>query len=393
MLKSEHLQYRLRGGQAYPRFAQPRQALPVAEQVLEVLKLHLHSRRAEIDEALQALEGDSPQYPLWRGLAHLALAEAEFKPVTTLDPVALRQQVFTRSAQRGYGEREAQGVLLELAQELEITPEELQEALYADLAENQRLTEVPPVSPQELLERYNLAQAQGLLYSAVRMVIHAYRNQVGEYKKLFRYLKFYRLMFAVEGDLDSGYRISVDGPASLFAQTRRYGIQMAALLPALLHVSKWEMTADLLLEGKTVQYALDSQVQLRSHYPRPPEFDSMLESSFAQRFARLDTPWRLEREVEVVDLRGTVFLPDFALRHPDGRLVHLEIVGFWHPEYLRRKLAKVRQARLDNLVLAVSQRLALGEEQLLDLPARVIWFKGQLRPEQVLAVLGDQSPE
>ncbi|HCB13504.1 MAG TPA: hypothetical protein DEP36_08065, partial [Gammaproteobacteria bacterium] len=60
--------------------------------------------------------------------------------------------------------------------------------------------------------------------------------------------------------------------------------------------------------------------------------------SFARRWEKLGTPWALEREVEIVDLKGTVFVPDFALRHADGQVVHIEIMGFWHPDYLRRKL-------------------------------------------------------
>jgi len=182
----------------------------------------------------------------------------------------------------------------------------------------------------------------------------------------------------------------VDGPASLFQATRRYGVRMAALLPALLHVTRWELTARLWLQGQAVEYALDWRAvsqRLRSHYPRPPEFDSVLEATFARRWEKLQTPWQLEREVEVVDLKGTVFLPDFTLRHPDGRRVYLEIVGFWHPEYLRRKLEKVRAARMDHLILAVSRRLALSQEALADLPGRVLWFKGQIQPEAVLEML------
>jgi predicted nuclease of restriction endonuclease-like RecB superfamily len=82
----------------------------------------------------------------------------------------------------------------------------------------------------------------------------------------------------------------------------------------------------------------------------------------------LETPWTLEREVEIIDLKGTVFLPDFALRHPDGRTIYVEIVGFWHPDYLKRKLGKVRRAGLPNLILAVSERLKVGEGDLKGLP-------------------------
>lgn len=390
MLKSEHLAYTVRSGRAYPRFVRPDRGLPWAEAVLGVIAEHHRLRRGELMEALHALEGDSPDYNLVRGLAHLALSEAEFALGTSLEPARLREEAFALAAQRGYGTPTTQGVLRELAERHALEASQIPALLYADLPENHLLVRLPDLTPAQLLDRYNLAQAQGLLYSATHLVLQVHRNEVGEYKKLFRYLKFYRLMFTVEGDLDSGYRIHVDGPASLFQATRRYGVRMAALLPALLHVTRWELTARLWLQGQAVEYALDwraASQRLRSHYPRPPEFDSMLEATFIRRWEKLQTPWRLEREVEVVDLKGTVFLPDFALRHPDGRRVYLEIVGFWHPEYLRRKLEKVRAARMDHLILAVSRRLALSQEALSDLPGRVLWFKGQIQPEAVLEML------
>ena len=74
----------------------------------------------------------------------------------------------------------------------------------------------------------------------------------------------------------------------------------------------------------------------------------------------LDTPWRLEREVELVDLGGTVMIPDFRLVHPDGRAVLLEIVGYWRPEYLKRKFQKIARSGHTDLVIAVSERLNHG---------------------------------
>lgn len=57
-------------------------------------------------------------------------------------------------------------------------------------------------------------------------------------------------------------------------------------------------------------------------------------------------------------------IPDFSFTHrKDGRRALLEIVGFWHPNYLRRKLAKVRQAGRRDLILLVyeSANVAEGE--------------------------------
>ena len=37
------------------------------------------------------------------------------------------------------------------------------------------------------------------------MVMHLYRNDPGQYKLMFRYLKLFRLMTYIEGDADQGF--------------------------------------------------------------------------------------------------------------------------------------------------------------------------------------------
>jgi predicted nuclease of restriction endonuclease-like RecB superfamily len=388
MLPSELLLSSRRGPQVYPRFLKERQYAWAAE-VLALIAAHQHKTRAELQNALRALEGDSPDYRIVRGFAHLALDAAEFTlALPEVEPEQLRRDVFTLAAATGYGERQASAVLEALGERYGLEPETLRDALYADLPERHVLSVLPDFTTATLVDRYNLAQAQGLLYSALYMHIIAHRNVPGEYRRLFQRLKFHGLMYAVEGNLQDGYQIHVDGPASLFRQTRRYGIKMATFLPALLHISRWEMQAVLSIGGRETTYQLGSEdSRLRSHYPPAPAYDSLLERSFAERWQKLDTPWVLEREVAIVDLKGTVFVPDFALRHPDGRIVHVEIMGFWHPDYLRRKLDKIRRADMNNLILAVSDRLNVGEEDLQRIPGPVIFFKGKLEPRQVLAVM------
>ena len=387
MLPSALLFSNRRGAQVYPRFLRPEQH-PWAAEVLNLIHAHQHKTRGELQEALRALEGDSPDYRVIRGFAHLALNDAEFAlALQEVEPETLRREAFTLAARSGYGEPQAQTVLATLAEKYRLEPEVLRDALYADLPENHVLAALPDFTPANLVDRYNLAQAQGLLYCALHLRITAHRNVPGEYRRLFHQLKFHGLMYAVEGNLEDGYQIYVDGPASLFKQTRKYGIRMAGFLPALLHISRWEMEAVLQMEGREAVYGLTSQAPLVSHYAKPPAYDSLLEQSFAERWSKLNTPWALEREVEVIDLKGTVFVPDFALRHPDDRIVHIEIMGFWHPDYLRRKLDKVRRANRQNLILAVSDRLNVGEEDLRNIPGPVIFFKGKLEPRQVMVVI------
>jgi predicted nuclease of restriction endonuclease-like RecB superfamily len=77
--------------------------------------------------------------------------------------------------------------------------------------------------------------------------------------------------------------------------------------------------------------------------------------------------------------------------HPDGRSFLFEIVGYWRPEYLRKKFAQVRRAGRQDLILAISERLNLERAgvQTDDLPARVVWFKDKVLPRAVLEVLGE----
>lgn len=392
MLPSELLFSFKRGAQVYPRFLR-REQHAWAEQVLQLIGEHQHRPRGELQTALRALEGDSPDYRIVRGFAHLALNAAEFTLATgELEPEALRREVFTAAAERGYGETQAQWVLESVAPRYRLEPEALREALYADLPENHLLTVLPEFTPDQLVDRYNLAQAQGLLYAALYLRLIAHRNVPGEYRRLFQQLKFHGLMYTVEGNLDDGYQIYVDGPASLFKQTRKYGLQMALFLPALLRVSRWEMEAVLQRDSQELSYRLDSTSPLRSLQAPPPAYDSLLEARFADRWDKLGTPWALEREVEIIDLKGTVFVPDFALRHADGRVAHVEIMGFWHPDYLRRKLDKLRRAAMPDLIVAVSERLNAGADDFRDIPGPVLFFKGKLEPRQVLAVLESAAP-
>ena len=117
----------------------------------------------------------------------------------------------------------------------------------------------------------------------------------------------------------------------------------------------------------------------------------MLEASFAKSWTKAKTEWRLEREVDLIPLPGSVMIPDFRLVHPDGREYLLEIVGYWRPEYLQKKFYQVRNSDTENLILAVSERLNLDKAgvKFTDLPNKLIWFKNKLNFKAVLEILDD----
>ena len=374
----------------------------MATDLISCFEESIGKTQGTLDRLLLEFEGDSPDFRIKRGLAHLVKNSfCTFEIVSPLEPPLLRQKVFFQAAETVSSTQETEKTLAIIANSLtrelkqEILPIQVREGLYADLPENRILTQLDPIEPQALIHRYNLAQVQGIFYRATHITLNAHRNVPGEYKLLFRYLKLFQLMAYIEGDADQGFTITVDGPASLFKVSTRYGLAIAKLLPALLHVTRWSLHATLQTRDfytgapKTGRYSLDSHCNLVSHYPPGKPYDSMLEESFAKRWEKLKTEWVLEREVDLIPIPGSVMIPDFRLVHPDGRVYLLEIVGYWRPEYLQKKFAQVRKSDCDNLILAVSERLNLEKAgvKIKDTPATVVWFKDKLIPKAVLEAI------
>ncbi|MBE9159926.1 DUF790 family protein [Nodosilinea sp. LEGE 06152] len=403
-LPSDLLIYRFQGEGLQPkRLAVDGANRAIAADLIQLFQQQVGHTQGDLNRQLQEIEGEDTNYRIKRGLAHiLRNSFATFDVVSPLEPLELRRRVFALAAQTVPSLTAAEEHLTALGQQLseeldrEVSLTDLRQGLYADRQDNHILIEFDAPTPDALIHRYNLSQTQGVFYKASDLVMHLYRNDPGEYKLMFRYLKLFRLMTYIEGDADQGFTITIDGPASLFKPSTRYGVDIAKLIPAILHVSKWRLTATLQMKDsytqqvKPRQFTLDSDCGLVTHYPPGKTYDSMIEESFVSRWPA-KTPWRLEREVDLVPLPGSVMIPDFRVVHPDGREYLLEIVGYWRPEYLRKKFAQVRKSGRDNLILAVSERLNLENAgvDIANVPAQVVWFKTKLQPKVVLEMLGD----
>jgi predicted nuclease of restriction endonuclease-like RecB superfamily len=193
-------------------------------------------------------------------------------------------------------------------------------------------------------------------------------------------------MFWAEPLPQGGYRIDQDGPISPFVSaTTRYGRQMAAFLPALLLFEYWRMQAYVRppqAKGEAL-YRLDHTCSLKTHFKSSGTFDSRLEEDFAQEFEQKiggkRGHWRLLRESEVLLLGDTVMVPDFVLvdEADETRKILIELVGFWHPNYLRRKVEKVHAANCAHLLLLVYQGLNVTEEAFEGSTSEVVFFQNK----------------
>ena len=371
--------------------------LTLAQALLDLFGEHKGLTRGELHEALKKHLAFSPDYLIHRGLSKLLLDLAEFHVVqkSGIDPKLLRARIFSRASENAPIVMQPDmihpvtkhHILEAIALELNTDADTIASEMYADLPQNHILATFDPPTPEWLLNRYNVALAQGILYNCIRMRLIAYKNIPARYKQLFKFIKFYQLLHSITGDLNSGYEILLDGPVSMFRLSRKYGLQMATFFPALLLCTKWKMEAEILTgEDQKRYFVLTSdQQQLTSHYKDAAQYDSLLEEKFAAHFQKLQSAWQLERETEIVNLKETVFIPDFTFRHKvDGRVALLEIVGFWRSDYLKRKLDKIRRAGLRHLIIAVSATLNTSEEDFRDLPGSVFFFKTAINPKDVL---------
>jgi predicted nuclease of restriction endonuclease-like RecB superfamily len=371
------------------------EALPRLEPALAVYRARVGQTRGQVrNAARQALQGLRPDRI--EPLVKLLDDAATYTWPSTARSGERRLEVFAAAA-ACHPLLEATAAPALLAAAFRPPPSDHAEAvalLYADYPEFHRLAAFPlDYTAAALRADYNLAQAQALLYSATRVTVEAGRD----FKHILRYARLARLLHRVErlqgGRLreaskqrrqDSpsaspagGYRFVLDGPNSVLRRTRAYGVDFARFLAALVRLGDWRLRAEIELRKgwRPFTFTLTSDDGLGTALGAPPEFDSDLEAAIARKFGRERGGWQLEREGAVLDVGGSLLVPDFVFRHQDGTEVVLEIVGYWTPEYLADKLRKLSTVRGVNLLVAVPSHLAVRAGPLL---ATVLPFKRRL---------------
>src|SRR5574341_331237 len=220
-----------RGNRIFPRYLQsddPRHLQTAADLAL-IVEQHAGRRRAELEQALDEYIGVGTDYKILRGLIKLLTDRCEFSTANAFDPAEIRRALFNKaSAQHPVITDSARELIIaEAAAELECSPEEAMTGLYADLAGNQKLIAFEKMNAEELLDRYNLAQAQALLYRCSEMRLWIEPQEPGVTRRIFTEIKAFRLIHAIKGNPALGYEVQLSGPVSIFHHSQRYCVQIA----------------------------------------------------------------------------------------------------------------------------------------------------------------------
>ncbi len=397
MLTREHAIAEYKNRRIYPDRLNRRdhgQYLRYAEEMLEIYRRGTGKTRRRLHGAVRKVFENEPDCPSRRIDAFCKLLDdvSEYTRDIRGKAFNLRKKVFRLAApyfplvqmvDRLFDHDEAE-VKAKIAGEMERPWNEIEGDLFADVIEFHRLKAFEGYpGAGEFLSRYNVAQVQAALYRAVEMTVWA----GDDFKTILRYAKLARLMHTIRREGEGRYRIRFDGPASVLRKTRRYGIGMAKFLPSLLACRDWRMQARIATgrRGYMVSLPLSPEDRLKSHHPVPGDFDSSFEEVFAGKWGDgVREGWRLDREGEILFKGQRVFTPDFVLRHEDGRIVYLEIVGFWTPGYLEEKFKILDAFREYNILVAVAESLV---EDVPQLHFNAIRFKTSLSLKDVLSRL------
>ncbi|HVX03001.1 MAG TPA: DUF790 family protein [Nitrososphaera sp.] len=405
-------------------------------------------RKAELDGRISEIESEYRDFKLVRGLCALLERRCTFSSAATasslssslhnkggsiiavpVDPVIIRKALFEESSRRGFAltDLERKEIIDLVAARLHLSADAIAETMWSDRDDNLVLEKFDAIDASSLVGWYNLALVQTLLFNCTKLEFSVSGGL--NWKRVLRKVKRLGLMYYLQQESkDNKKKIvcSIEGPLSLFRLTDRYGTALAKLLPSIVilsrgsewHVNAWIMRRT--MEGRRTLYEFrlsdfeapsllltdpfyyyhdnnnnnnneasggerQQQQQQQSYSPAPDYFDSAVEVKFARRFeAAAVAGWKLVREPDpLIVSDGRAFIPDFMFEKY-GRRVYLEIVGFWTPEYLERKLKKLADviinigdnnnsnAEATDLLIALNRDLACSNAVLSSLSFHVI---------------------
>lgn len=405
MLTSDLLRARVRGPSIKPSCVDPDDpdVIELAERVYEAFSSGV-AESARLGEILAELEditqgGDAK---IGKGLIKIAQDRCLTEVESEIDPAEVRMAVFLKAAElrpislqalpesmgAGEGERmpvTRDQVLALVGETYGVSGEQLAEQLYADLPSERRIDRFEVPTPRWLIDRYNLALAQGLLVGATEVRVVLGKPTVPRMRQLSRWIKFEQLLCKIEQEGER-VQIVVDGPVSLFGPSTRYGLNLARLFPAIvLQEPPWRVEATVLWSKarQRKQLVITSEDGFVSHYADTGAYRTRTVEHLISRFSEPVRGYTLSTELSTLNLGRELLFPDFSLQHPDGHIVHVEVFGFWRAEALQQRLVALDKSEGTKLILAVSRKLRSGEEPLPEDP-RIVPYTDAISPTKLV---------
>lgn len=349
----------------------------LAEDTARILSSHVGKARKGLSLELRTADDFGAPPKLKKAIQKLSLDRAVFNEQDSAPLLELRRVVFLastkarRTAPLRYSRQE---VLESVSAELGLPPSEIETRLYSDLPEEATLVSFAPI--EGIHETLRQAQEEAVLLRAVSVTIDLIASSQEIYRQIFRELKFrgllYRLSPYVPPEESAkapafAYRITVDGPFSLFESVSKYGLELALFSRVLPLADAYSLTAMVSwgIEKKSVVYRAQGKKGAQSG--GAPSVDAELEKLTAQLREKLPDYYRIDSNPKLVKLRqGAVLVPDLSIVDTRTRkCVHIERIGFWSRAALWQRIEWANAGELPSPFLFVGNaRLRVSEENI-----------------------------
>ena len=362
MLRKEHLLYRINGENIKPRFIDPQSPflLECASELIGICSAALESgmSRQELEEISSSIIRGSADVKIASGLNKLLLDRCEFALSAEADYPLLRKNCFLQAAK--------------MLKSGTFTGEELQKIssartadIYGDLPDFEKLVSFAPVTPTALLDRYNLAQAQGLLIYARKVVLKLSEPEQSELRKFLKAVKFFRLLAHIRREGKKGLTIELSGPYSIIDSSTKYALQQANLLPAAVNLSRWELVAELKIKEREAVMKLSHKSKLVSHYKQLSGYIPEEIRIFHRTFNDKQSDWQITGETPFIDGGSQeLIFPDLSfVSTSSGKVLHLELFHRWHAGGIARRIELLKNNPQLPLTLGIDRALVKSEEE------------------------------
>ena len=316
-----------------------------------------HITRSELEEKLE-LYRSGKELKVVDGLIKLPMDRSIFSSPQEIDYPALREKVFSGTAEllaECGGDFSAYS-----RQVLALTGENVD--IYGDLPGYERIVQFPFIKADELIDRYNLALAQGMLFYTRQLKIKVSDPEPAELRRMLKYLKFFRLLGEVVSSRKATLELDISGPFSLFGPTRKYALNLAVFLPAVVRLKQWKISAELENHGRIGKLTLDQSSCLVSHYRNFSAYVPEEVKMFHRLFAEKVTDWKIVGDTPVLHAGKQDFIiPDISFENDSGKVLHLELFHRWHRTQLERRLQILSDKDLP-LIIGIDRSIMDNDE-------------------------------
>ena len=364
MLTKDLIRARLSGDSVKPQFVRTDdpEIRSYAEALILLYGEGEGSTAAELDESAAALAAAFRDKKLAEGLHKTVRDRAEFSLPADCDYPAARVELFRGTAallRSGRAPESLEDVRGAVFASLPSAAETFAQGIYCDLPECERLLPMKKMLVREVPERYNVSLVQSLLlFSSKLTVTIPAREEPAVLRRLFRYMKFFRLLFTAEMNGKDAIRLTFDGPASVLEHSAKYGLQIASFFPAVCQLPHWAVAAEVMWKGRPRKLKLDESSGLVSHYSNFAAWQPEEIRMFSDYFRSSQTGWTLDDMPGWIPLGGqTLLFPDFMFRDPSGREYPMELFHLWHAGQLEQRLNWCEGNPGCNLLLGVDRAL------------------------------------